>query len=186
MNAFAPAQTLTSATQGNIQAFQSLAEIVLGATEQALAINLDAARKLCTGLAAAAEPLAINDVQGQLTERINAQSRAFEQSAAYVRNLAELSLRVQNDLAGFGTERFAEATRSFCELCDKLAHAAPQGSNEFLAAMKQVVTQSSAAYETFVRTSREAAESTLAAASNSFPAVAANSAPTAKASRKSA
>lgn len=186
MNAFVSVQTLASTTHGNIQAFQSLAEIMLGATEQALAINLDTARKLCSGLSAAAEPLAHSDVQGQFAAPINAQTQAFEQTAAYVRNLAELSLRVQNDLAGFGTERFAEATRGFCELCDKLAHAAPQGSGDFLAAMKQVITQSSAAYETLVRTSREAAESTLAAASKSFPAVAANSASTAKASRKTA
>lgn len=186
MNAYVSAQTLASATHGNMQAFQSLAEIMLGATEQALAINLEAARKLCNGISAVAEPLAVNDLQSQFTARINAQSRAFEQTTAYMRDLAELTLRLQNELAGFGTDRLAEATRDFCELCDKLAHTAPQGSNDFLAAMKEVVTQSSAAYESLLRTSREAAESTLAAASSSFPAVPANSAATAKGNRKTA
>lgn len=186
MNAYVSAQNLASTTQKNIQAFQSLAELMLGATEQVLALNLDAARKVCNGLAATAEPLVSNDPQALLNARVNAQALAVEQGAAYVRNLTELSLRVQNELASFGTERIGDASRAFCELCDKFAHAGPQGSDDFLAAMKQVVTQSSAAYESFVRTSHEAAASTFAAASGSFPAVAANSAPSAKAGRKSA
>lgn len=186
MNAFVPVQALANSASGNLQAIQSFADILLNATEQALAINIDTARKLSTSFTAVAEPLAMDNLQGEVTARINAQTLAIEQTAAYVRNLSELSLRVQNDLASFGTERIAAATQGFCELCDKLSHAAPQGGTDFIDAMKQVVTQSSAAYETLVRTSREAAESTFAAASKAYPAIAANSTPAAKSSRKSA
>lgn len=186
MNAFVPVQALASSASGNLQAIQSFADILLSATEQALAINIDTARKLCNSFTAAAEPLTIDNLQGEISARINAQAHTLEQTAAYVRNLSELSLRVHSDLASFGTARIAEASQGFCELCDKLSHAAPQGGTDFIDAMKQVVTQSSAAYETLVRTSREAAESTFAAASKAYPAIAANSTPAAKANRKSA
>lgn len=168
MNTFASAHKLAKAANGNIEAFQSFADIVFSATERLMALNIDAARSACACLSANAAPVVEGELREQFASRMNAQGKSLEQAAEYVRNVNELFIQTQVDIAAFGTRQFDEAASGLGEFMENFAHNAPAGTNDFVNAVKTAMTNASAAYENFVKTSRDVAETNLAAASNAL------------------
>lgn len=186
MNAFVSAQKLAKSANGNIEAFQSLADIFFGASERFVALNLDAARQLCTYASANATPVFEADMREQFATRMNLHGKSLEQAAEYFRAINDLFIQTQGDIATFGTRQLDDMSRAFSEFLDNVASSAPAGSPDFVAAMKTAMSNATAAYESFVQTTREVAETNLAAASNALQPVLTASAGTTKASRKAA
>lgn len=186
MHNFANAQKLAKTVQGNLDAFQNFADIMFGASEQLIALNLDAARKACTWLSASASPLTTGDLREQFAARADAQGKSLEQAADYIRNFNELFIRTQGDIAAFGTQQIEQASHVAGEIIEQLARSAPGETGDFLTAMKAAMSNATTAYENFVRTSRDVAESNLAAASNALQPVLTASAGNTRTSRKAA
>lgn len=168
MNNMVNTQKLAKAANGNIEAFQSLADTILNATERLLALNIDAARNACAFVSVAAAPVAEGDLREQFSSRLAAQNKSLEQAADYFRNVNELFIQTQGEITAFGTRQFDEASRSLGEFVEHFAHTAPAGTNDFVNAVKTAMSNASAAYESFVKTSRDVAETNLAAASNAL------------------
>ncbi|MCC4114623.1 phasin family protein [Aromatoleum toluclasticum] len=168
MNNLVSAQKLAKAANGNIEAFQSLADTILNATERLLALNIDAARSACARVSVSAAPLVEGDMREQFASRLAAQNQSLEQAADYFRNVNELFFQTQSEIAAFGTRQFDEAARGLGEFVENFAHTAPTGTNDFVNAVKTAMSNASAAYESFVKTSRDVAETNLAAASNAL------------------
>jgi len=187
MNAFASVQKLAKAANSNVEAFQSLADIVFGASERLIALNLDAARNLCAYASATAVPVFEGDLHEQLASRMGVQSKSLEQAAEYFRSVNDLTIQTQGDIAAFGTQQLGEMSRGFSEFLDNVAKSAPAGSSDFVAAMKTAMSNANAAYESFVKTTRDVAETNLAAANSALqPMLAASTATTTKGSKKAA
>lgn len=166
--AIVSAQNLAKVAQSNIAAFQSLADIALNASEQFFALNIDAARSACAQAAASAAPVLDGDLQQQVASRINTQGKALEQVVGYLRGVNDLNVRTQGELSAFGTQRIEDASREVGEFLDQCASSAPAGVNEFLVSLKSALTNATTAYQNFVKTSRDVAESNIAAASNAM------------------
>ncbi|MCK9986393.1 MAG: hypothetical protein AzoDbin1_02865 [Azoarcus sp.] len=185
MNNLVNTQKLAKAANGNIEAFQSLADTILNATERLMALNIDAARSACACVSVSAAPLVEGDMREQFSSRLAAQNKSLEQAADYFRNVNELFIQTQGEIAAFGTRQFDEAARGLGEFVEHFAHTAPAGTNDFVNAIKTAMSNASAAYESFVKTSRDVAETNLAAASNAMQPILTAQASNAK-SRKAA
>nr|WP_211162177.1 phasin family protein [Aromatoleum petrolei] len=168
VNTLVTTQKLAKAANGNIEAFQTLADTILNATERLMALNIDAARNACACMSASAAPVVEGDMREQFASRLTVQNRSLEQAAEYFRNINVLFVETQGEIAAFGTRQFDEAARGLGEFVEQFAHSAPAGTNEFVNAMKTAMSNASAAYESFVKTSRDVAETNLAAASNAL------------------
>lgn len=183
MNAFATAQSFAHAANDHIEAVQSLADILFGASERLFALNIETARTL---FASTAQDAGATDLQALYLSRMGRSTDAYEQMAAYVRNLSALSVQTQSELTAFGTERSAEFSRAFCEYCDKIAQGAPQGSDAFTEAFTTVLNQTAAAYESFLKTTRDVAATNFAAAGTALQTIKPEATVAPKAARKSA
>lgn len=186
MNAFASVQKLAKAANSNVEAFQSLAEIAFGASERLIALNLDAARNLCAYAAATAVPVLEGDLHEQFASRMSVHGKSMEQAAEYFRSVNDLAIQTQGDIAAFGTQQLTDMSRSVSDFLDNVAKSAPAGSSDFVAAMKTAMSNANAAYESFVKTTRDVTETNLAAANSALQPMLAASATTTKASKKAA
>lgn len=185
MNAFVSAQNLAKSANVNIEAFQSLADIVFGASERLVALNLDAARQFCTYASASATPVFEGDMREQFATRMGLHGKSLEQTAEYFRAINDLFIQTQGDIATFGTRQLDDISRAFGEFLENFAASVPAGNPDFVAAVKTAMSNATAAYESFVQTTREVAETNLAAASNALqPVLTASTGTTAKASKK--
>ena len=110
------------------------------------------------------------------------QSKGLEQATEYFRNVNDLCIKTQSEVSELNTRHLNQITESVQSLLDNFAKSGPTGTADFVSAMKTAMSNAAAAYENFVRTSRDVAENNLAAATNALqPMVAAG-----KASRKAA
>ncbi len=181
MNTLPSVQKMTQAAADNMQMFQSYADIMLNASERLVSLNIEAARAACS-LASSNVPVSGDDFRDQLASRTDMQNKGLEQATDYFRNLNELCIQTQSEVSELNTRRLNQMTESIQAQLDNLAKSGPTGTADFVSAMKTAMSNAAAAYESFVRTSRDVAENNLAAASNALqPMVAAS-----KASRKAA
>jgi len=177
MNTLPSVQKMSQAAAENMQAFQSYADIVLNASERLVSLNIEAARTACS-FASSNVPALGDDVRDQLTSRMEVQSKGLEQAADYFRNVNDLCVKTQSEIADLNTRRMNEVTESVQGLLDSFAKSAPNGAADIVSAMKTAMSNATAAYENFVKTSRDVAESNLAAATNALqPIVAAGKTP---------
>ena len=181
MNTLPSVQKMTQTAAENMQMLQSYAEIILNASERLVSLNISAARAACS-FASSNVPVSGDDLRTQLASRADIQSKGLEQAAEYFRNVNDLCVETQSEVSELNTRRLNQITESAQALLDNLVRSSPTGSADFVSAMKTAMSNAAAAYESFVRTSRDVAENNLAAASNAMqPMVAAG-----KASRKAA
>lgn len=174
MNAFISTQKLAKTATGNLEAFQSLADMIFGASERLLALNLNASRDFFSQVTSSMAPVTEADLHDHFAARIAAQGKSIEQTAEYFRNVTELFIQTQHEVSAYSTQQLEEASRTFTEFLEHLPLSAPEGNADFVAAMKAVMSNASATYEKFVQTTRDVAQAGLAAGA------------TAKASKKAA
>lgn len=184
MNTLPSVQKLTQAASGNIEAFESFADIVLSASERLVALNLDSARSLCHLAAANAAPLVGNDVREQFANRIGEQSKTLEQVGAYFRNVNDVLIKTQTEVGELNSRRLNEVSEGVQELLDSVAKSGPAGSADFIAVFKSAISNASAAYANLIKATRDVAETNLAAASNALQPIV--EATAGKAARKAA
>jgi phasin protein len=185
MNTLSSVQKLTQVASGNIEAFESFAQIMLNASERLVALNLDSARSMCHLAASSAAPLGGNDMRDQFANRMNEQGKTLEQAAAYVRNVNELCIKTQNEVADLNTRRLNEVSQGMQELLDGIAKSGPAGAADIVAAIKSAMSNASTAYQNLIKTTRDVAETNLAAATNALQPIV-DAATSGKAARKAA
>lgn len=125
MNTHPSMQRFAATAQSSLQTFQSLADIVLDASEQLVALNVGAARSLCAFASAQSVPVSGEALHDQLAERVSAQNQGFEQAAEYLRNVNEICLRTQSEVAEISTRHLNEVSSSMQSLFSDVAKLAP-------------------------------------------------------------
>jgi phasin family protein len=177
------------AANASIQTFESLAGIAFNTSEQLLALNLEAARSLCEFASANAQPIMGEDMREQFANRLNANGQGVEQVTAYLRNLNELCLKMQAEMAEVNAQRLTELSDSLVSAFDALAKTAPAGSADFVAAMKSTLNSANMAYEKLIKAGREVTETNWSVATKALqlqPIVAAPASTNGKSARKAA
>ena len=127
-------QKLASTANAGLETFQSLADIVLNASEQLLALNVDAARSWCALASTHTLPANGEELREHFTKRIATHNQSFEQAAEYLRNVNEVCLRTQSDVAEISTRHLNQITSSMQSLFGEAAKLTPTTALDMLSA----------------------------------------------------
>ena len=186
MNSLPSVQNLTDAANANIMTFQSFAEIVLNASERLTTLNIDAARSVFAFASANSAPLFGEGLRDPFSSRAGFQGQGLEKAAEYVRNVNDVLVKSQADVAQLSAKRMSEVTESLHAMLDGMAKSGPAGTAEIVAAMKSALNTTNATFENLIQTARDVTESNLAAAANALQSTAGEAATATKTSKKAA
>lgn len=123
-------QRFATTANSNLQAFQSMAEIMLSASERLAALNVEAARSFCAFAASQTLPINGEELRDRLTGKGNGntQNQGLEQAAEYLRNVNEVCLRTQSEVAELSTQHLNEISNSMSSLFGEVGAMMPTGS----------------------------------------------------------
>lgn len=123
-------QKFAATANSNLQTFQSLADIVLDASEQLLSLNVEAARSLCAYASTQTLPLDGEELRNRFANGINVNNEHFEQATEYLRNVNEICLRAQSEIAEISTRHISEVSNSMQSLFDEVSKLTPAATLE--------------------------------------------------------
>jgi len=186
MNPLPSVEKLTDAANANLQMFQAYAEISLSAAERLTTLNMDAARSMFAYATANATPMLGEDMRDQIASRFSSQGQNLEKVAEYIRNLNEVVVKTQTDVAHLGAKRISELTEALHAVLDNLAKNGPAGTTEIVAALKSALNTAATTYENMIETAREVTETNLTAAADALHSTASEAAHSAKSASKKA
>lgn len=155
-----------------------LSSIVLTSAERLATLQLDLARKMLADQAQAFKTLAdIKDPKGLVEFQSSLAQPTLDQAFSVARNVYDAAVATQNELSAFIEEQVVENNKALISSLDRLAKNAPAGSDIAVTALKTLVNQSSAAFESVSKTAKkvgaEIAEAGVQAATNSAKAASA-------------
>ncbi|MES2535190.1 MAG: TIGR01841 family phasin [Pseudomonadota bacterium] len=81
-----------------------------------------------------------------------------EKALSYGRHLANITSGVQSEFTKAAESQFAETNRKIVELVDEVSKNAPAGSEQAIAFVKSAIGNSSAGYEQFTKTTKQAVD----------------------------
>ena len=105
-------QRLAATANSSLQAFRSMVEVMLSASERLAALNVEAARSFCAFAASQKFPVNGEELRDRLAGKGNAQDQGLEQAAAYLRNVNEVCLRTQAEVAELSTQHVNQISNS--------------------------------------------------------------------------
>ncbi|BEV73644.1 MULTISPECIES: phasin family protein [unclassified Paludibacterium] len=155
-----------------------LSSIVLTGAERLATLQLDLTRKLLADQAQTFKALAeVKDPKGLVELQSSLAQPTIDQAFAVARNVYDAAVATQNELSAFLEEQVAENNKTLISSLDRLAKNAPAGSDIAVSALKTLVNQSSAAFDSVSKTAKkvgaEIAEASVQAATNSAKAASA-------------
>jgi len=155
-----------------------LSSIVLTSAERLATLQMDLARKLLADQAQAFKTLSeVKDPKGLVEYQSTLAQPSIDQALTVARNVYDAAVATQNELSAFIEEQVVENNKSLISTLDRLAKNAPAGSDVAVSALKTLVNQSSAAFESVSSTAKkvgaEIAEASVQAATNSAKAASA-------------
>jgi hypothetical protein len=126
-------QHVTETANASIDHFVALADIVLNASEELAALNINAARSACEFASAQAVPLTGEDVKEQISSRVAASGQGFEKAADYLRSVSEICAKTQATVTELSVKQAGEFAQSVQTMVEKVAKSAPIGAFDFAA-----------------------------------------------------
>jgi phasin family protein len=155
-----------------------LSSIVLSSAERLATLQLDLTRKLLADQAQAFKSLAdIKDPKALVEFQSSLAQPGLDQAFSAARNVYDAAVETQNELSAFLEEQVAENNKTLITTLDRFAKNAPAGSDVAVTALKTLVNQSNAAFESVSKTAKkvgaEMAEAGVQAATNSAKAASA-------------
>ena len=138
-------QNFANAANASLKTFQSLAEIMLNASEQLTALNVDAARSFYAFAASQTLPTNTEELRERVTGKGNTQNQGFEQTSEYLRNVNEVCLRAQAEVAEISTRHLNELSSSMSSLFGEVAKMTPASALAKLSAAAPVQEKRKAA-----------------------------------------
>lgn len=128
------AQKFADTARSSIQMFQEMTEVMFNASEQIVNLNLEAARSMCAYASSQASKPVKRDLQASLADSAQVQSEGFERATAYLRNVSDICLRTQSEMAELGARHFSEVNESMQNLFGEVARMAPLAGAQALGA----------------------------------------------------
>lgn len=138
-------QNFANAANASLKTFQSLAEIMLNASEQLTALNVDAARSFYAFAASQTLPTNTEELRERVTGKGNTHNQGFEQTSEYLRNISEVCLRTQAEVAEISTQHLNEFSNSMSSLLGEVAKMTPTNELGRLSAAEPVQDKRKAA-----------------------------------------
>lgn len=145
--------------------------ISLDSAERTIAVQLEYAKgaiKQVTLNARAASQ--VKDLQELMSLRARIAENALENIMGYSRSLYEVASEAQSEFSRLAEERMASFQQAVTETVDQAAKASPAGSDVAVAAMKQQLAATTAAFDTFTKAARHMASFADAGVTASRPA----------------
>lgn len=171
-------QEFTALGQAQFDKAVRLSSIVLSSAERLATLQLDLARKLLSDQAQTFKALSeVKDPKGLIEFQSSLAQPSIDQAFAVARNVYDAAVATQNELSAFIEEQVAENNKTLISTLDRLSKNAPAGSDIAVSALKTLVNQSSAAFESVSKTAKkvgaEIAEAGVQAATNTAKAASA-------------
>lgn len=150
-----PISDITSAT---VEAATRFTRISMDSAERTMAVQLEYARGAIAQATLNAKALSqakdLNEL-AQLRSRIA--ENALENMVGYSRSLYEVGAEAQAELSRLAEERMSTFQQAVTAGVDQAARAAPGGSDVAVAAIKQQLAATTAAFDTFTKAARNLA-----------------------------
>lgn len=136
-------QQLNETAKNSIEHFVAVADIVLNASEQLVGLNIDAARSACELASTKAAALASADIKDQFSNHVAGQGETFEKAAAYLRNVNEICVKTNAEVAELNARHAGEFAQSVQSLFESIAKFAPVGAFDFASLVPAKSTKAS-------------------------------------------
>lgn len=151
--------------KANLEAAIQAANITLASAERLLDLQLAAVKGAVADSARTAKALTeIKDAKDLLAFQTGFGEPGIEKAVAYSRNVYEIAVQAQSDMAKLVEERLAEFNQEVIGALEQAAKSAPAGfgTDAAVAAVKSAVAASSSAYDTMSKAAKQVAELTEA------------------------
>ncbi|NMG73998.1 phasin family protein [Aromatoleum diolicum] len=178
MNSISYLQKVTEAASDNGEVVKAIFDVSLNATQQLLALNGDFMRSFATGSAT-------HSTQ-DLHEQVGVYMQSFERASEYFRNVNEICVKTQAEIATVSAQRAAEVTQTLVAQVDNLFQGSPLKTAGIADMLKSTLNTAGTACENIINTSREVAESTMTGATQALQTSANASRTSARSARKTA
>jgi phasin family protein len=135
-----------------------LTKISIDSAERAFAINLEYAKAAVAQATLTARAAAgVQDVEQFLTVRNRLAENAVENLVGYSRSLYEVASEAQSELSKLAEERMAAYQAAVVEAVDQASKVAPGSGDVAVAAVKQSMAATTAAFDTLHKAARQVA-----------------------------
>lgn len=172
-------QKFAEAASANSDAFKSIYDLTLSATQQVFSLNSDLIRSFT-------ESQAFPKNAADFREQASAQAQNFERFSEYFRNVTDIFTKTQVEVFKLGSQNAEEVAKILSADLETLFKSFPVDSSRFAEVLTSALSSATTTYEKFVDTSRQFTESSLLAATQAGQAAANSAAAPAKAIKKSA
>jgi len=147
-------QKFSEAAAGHGNAFKSIYEVALKATEQVFSLNTDFARSFFEG---AVTHQASPDYQAQLA----AQCRQLESASAYFRDVSDVWVKTQVEMFTLGSANAELLSGQLAAQFEQLVNALPADPSQYSDALNSALSAAKQACEKVMDTSRQISGSAL-------------------------
>ena len=151
-------QQIAAVTELTNKAFASIAQLV--------ELNVNAAKASLEQSSATAQRLMAAKDPQEFFAVSTQNPPSAETAIAYSRNLASIASNAQAEFTRAAEAQIAETTRKVTALIEDIAKNAPPGSENAIAILKTAIANANAAYEQLTKTTRQAADTMNANATN--------------------
>jgi phasin family protein len=171
-------QEISALGQAQFDKAVRLSSIVLSSAERLATLQLDLTRKLLADQAQNFKSLTeIKDPKALVEFQASLAQPSLDQAFSVARNVYDAAVETQSELTAFIEDQVAENNKTLISTLDRLSKNAPAGSDIAVSAIKTLVNQSSAAFDSVSKTAQkvgaEMAEAGVQAATNSAKAASA-------------
>ena len=154
MNVTDTLQKFSEAAAGQGNAFKSIYEVALKATEQVFSLNTDFARSFFEG--------AVTHQGGSnYQEQLAAQCRQLESASAYFRDISDVWVKTQVEMFTLGSASAEALSQQLTEQFEQLVDALPADPSKYSEALNSALNAAKKACEKVMDTSRQISGSTL-------------------------
>lgn len=167
--------------KANLEAATRFANVALGGAERLMEIQLKAAKTAWTDSVESAKTLAeVKDLQQFAEVKDTVAQPVFEKAADYVKSVYEVASETQAEFGKLIEQQVAGFNKQFVVALDKMAEAAPAGSEVGISALKTAIVTGNAAYENLSKAAKQFNDS----AKSNLEAAAKRAAPVVKKAKK--
>lgn len=156
---FTTPEQLAAAGKANIDTMLSAANTTFASAERLAALNLNTARTVLEETVANAKSmLSAKDMQELMSLQAAMAQPMLEKAVAYSRSVYEIASQTQEELSKVAELRMSEVNKDIAAALEKIAKAAPGGSDVAVAAVKSAIAAANSAYDSMNKAAKQVAE----------------------------
>ncbi len=145
--------------KSSVEAALTVANITLQSTGRLLDLNLKTAKEALDESMRGAKALAeARNVQELIELQSTKAQPGIDKALAYSRSVYDVATEAQSELGRLFEAHLAQVNEELAAALDKVAKAAPSGSEPAFAALRSAMAMATSAYDNFTRATRQAAE----------------------------